>query len=81
MKVGGVLSGMDHSLPSRYVLGSTMKLLGGESCGRWTLTDRDLGTARYEDELFRPGRMLLELGESGVPQALSARLLEFPFDV
>ena len=66
---------MDHSLASRYALGSTMKLLGGKSRGRWTLADRDLGTARYEDELFRPGRTLLEFWESGVPQALSARLL------
>ena len=74
MEVGGVLSGMDHSLASRYVLGSTMQLLGGRSRGRWTLTDRDLGTARYEDELFRPGRTLLEFWESGVPQTLSARL-------
>ena len=66
---------MDHSLASRYVLGSTMKLLGGRSRGRWTLTDRDRGTARYEDELFRPGgRILLELREPRVPQTLSARL-------
>ena len=72
MKADGVLSGMDHSVASRYVLGSTMKLLGGKSRGRWTLADQDLGTARYEDELCRPGRTLLEFGESGVPQALSA---------
>ena len=66
---------MDHSLASTYVLGSTMKLLGGRSRGRWALTDRDRGTARYEDGLFSPGgRILLELRESGVPQTLSARL-------
>ena len=65
---------MGHSLASRYVLGSTMKLLGGKSRGRWTLTDRDLGTARYQDELCRPGRTLLESWESGIPRALSARL-------
>ena len=51
-----------------------MNLLGGRSCGRWTLTDRDLGTARYEDVLFRPDRTLLEFWESGVPQTLSVRL-------
>ena len=59
---------MDHPLASRYVLGSTMKLLGGRSRGRWTLADRDLGTGRYEDELCRPGRTLLGFRE------LSARL-------
>ena len=76
MRVSGALSGMDHThyIASRYVLGSTMKLLGGRSWGRWTPTDRDLGTARYEDVLFRPGRTLLEFWESGVPQPLSARL-------
>ena len=73
MRADGVLSGMDHSLASRYVLGSTMKLLGGKSRGRWTLADRDLGTARYEELLFRPGRVLL-VDESGVPHVLSARL-------
>ena len=62
-----------HYVASRYVLGSTMKLLGGRPRGRWTLTDRDLGTARYEDELFRPGRTLLGFWESGVPQTPSAR--------
>ena len=66
-------SGMDHSFASRYVLGSTMKLLGGKSRGRWTLADRDLGTARYEEVLFRPGLVLL-VDESGVPHVLSARL-------
>ena len=60
MRVGGVLSGMDHSLASNYALGSTMKLLGGRARGRWTLTDRDRGTTRYEGELFRPGRIPLE---------------------
>ena len=59
MRADGVPSGMDHSLASRYVLGSTMELLGGKSRGRWTLADRGLGTARYEDELCRPGRTLL----------------------
>ena len=66
-------SGIDHSFASRDVLGSTMKLLGGKSRGRWTLADRDLGTARYEEVLFRPGRVLL-VDESGVPHVLSARL-------
>ena len=49
-----------------------MKLLGGRSRGRWTLADRDLGTARYEEVAFRLGRVLLD--ESGVPHVLSARL-------
>ena len=48
-----------------------MKLLGGKSRGRWTLADRDLGTARYE-EVVRRGRVLLD--ESGVPHVLSAWL-------
>ena len=48
-----------------------MKLLGGKSRGRWTLADRDLGTARYE-EVARRGRVLLD--ESGVPHVLSAWL-------
>ena len=64
-------SGIDHSFASRYVLGSTMKLLGGRSRGRWTLVDRDLGTARYE-EVLRRRRVLLD--ESGVPHVLSAWL-------
>ena len=64
-------SGIDHSFASRYVLGSTMKLLGGKSRGRWTLADRDLGTARYE-EVVRLGRALLD--EPGVPHVLSAWL-------
>ena len=72
MRVDLVRSGIDHSFASRYVLGSTMKLLGGKSRGRWTLADRDLGTARYEDVVFRLGRVLLD--ESGVPHVLSARL-------
>ena len=74
MRVGGVLSGMGHPLASSHVLGSTMELLGGRSRGRWALTDRDLGTARYKDELFRPSRTLLGFWQSGVPQTLSARL-------
>ena len=73
MRVDDMRSGIDHSFASRYVLGSTMKLLGGKSRGRWTLADRDLGTARYEEVLFRPGRVLL-VDESGVPHVLSARL-------
>ena len=64
-------SGIDHLFASKYVLGSTMKLLGGRSRGRWTLADRDLGTARYEEVAFRRGRVLLE---SGVPHVLSAWL-------
>ena len=71
MRVDLVRSGIDHSFASRYVLGSTMKLLGGKSRGRWTLADRDLGTARYE-EVVRRGRVLLD--ESGVPHVLSAWL-------
>ncbi len=71
MRVDLVRSGIDHSFASRYVLGSTMKLLGGKSRGRWTLADRDLGTARYE-EVARRGRVLLD--ESGVPHVLSAWL-------
>ena len=63
-------SGMDHSFASRYVLGSTIKLLGGRSRGRWTLVDRDLGTARYEEV---PSRILL-VDEFGVPHVLSAWL-------
>ena len=63
-------TGMDHSFASRYVLGSTIKLLGGKSRGRWTLADRDLGTARYEEV---PSRILL-VDEFGVPQVLSAWL-------
>ena len=73
MRVDDLRSGIDHSFASRYVLGSTMKLLGGKSRGRWTLADRDLGTARYEEVLFRPGLVLL-VDESGVPHVLSARL-------
>jgi hypothetical protein len=73
MRVDDLRSGIDHSFASRYVLGSTMKLLGGRSRGRWTLADRDLGTARYEEVLFRPGLVLL-VDESGVPHVLSARL-------
>ena len=73
MRVDDLHSGIDHSFASRYVLGSTMKLLGGKSRGRWTLADRDLGTARYEEVLFRPGLVLL-VDESGVPHVLSARL-------
>ena len=65
-------SGIDHSFASRYVLGSTMELLGGRSRGRWTLADRGLGTAWYEEVAFRLGRVLLD--ESGVPHVLSARL-------
>ena len=72
MRVDLVRSGIDHSFASRYVLGSTMKLLGGRSRGRWTLADRDLGTARYEEVAFRRGRVLLD--ESGVPHVLSAWL-------
>ena len=72
MRVDLVRSGIDHSFASRYVLGSTMKLLGGRPRGRWTLADRDLGTARYEEVVFRLGRVLLD--ESGVPHVLSARL-------
>ncbi len=71
MRVDDLRSGIDHSFASRYVLGSTMKLLGGKSRGRWTLADRDLGTARYEEVLHR-GRVLLD--ESGVPHVLSAWL-------
>ena len=71
MRVDLVRSGIDHSFASRYVLGSTMKLLGGKSRGRWTLADRDLGTARYE-EVLRRRRVLLD--ESGVPHVLSAWL-------
>ena len=63
-------SGIDHSFASRYVLGSTMKLLGGKSRGHWTLADRDLGTARYEEV---PSRILL-VDELGVPHVLSAWL-------
>ena len=70
MRVDLVRSGIDHSFASRYVLGSTMKLLGGKSRGRWTLADRDLGSARYE--VVRRGRVLLD--ESGVPHVLSAWL-------
>ena len=73
MRVDDLRSGIDHSFASRYVLGSTIKLLGGKSRGRLTLVDRDLGTARYEEVLFRPGRVLL-VDESGVPHVLSARL-------
>ena len=73
MRVDDLRSGIDHSFASKYVLGSTMKLLGGKSRGRWTLADRDLGTARYEEVLFRPGLVLL-VDESGVPHVLSARL-------